>query len=111
MMLQGFPNAKKCGTSVWHMTIGAVRFVLTSFVMSSGDEEVGSVNENMLWMLAFTITVSMSWYFLVSPAMFPASVERSLMSKLAVSKPESSAVREESRSCRRPVAMTFFPWA
>ncbi len=111
MMLLGFLDVRKCGTSVWHMIIGAVRFVLTSFVMASGDEEVGSANENMLCILAFRITVSISGYVLVNSVIFIGSVARLLMSKLDVPNPGSSAAREESSSCRRPVAMTFLPWA
>ena len=109
MMLHGFFDSRKNGTSVWQRIIGAVRLVATSLAMPSGVEEVASLKSNRDWTPAETTTVSISTYLSVRALIFDGRELISQKSKQEVSIPGNSFARDVRRSCLRPVAMTFFP--
>ena len=109
IMLHGFFDSRKNGTSVWQRIIGAVRLVATSLAMPSGVEEVASLKSNRDWTPAETTTVSISTYLSLRDLIFDGRELISQKPKQEVSIPGNPFARDVRRSCLRPVAMTFFP--
>lgn len=104
--------ARKKGTNSWHSTIGAMRFVFTSRFISTGVKvNKGSFMRQRDWIPAAMITVSIVGNWVMSAEMLLGSEAVSLMSKQDVERSGCEAAMEERRSERRPVLITFFPWA
>ena len=110
MRVAGRFKGNRRGTTVRAIRIGAVKFVVTSELISFSVEEPGSLKLKKFMMLGKTKTLSRPGNSLMTFLRLVSRLAISSTSIRKVSSPLSSDFREASLSTLQPAARTFFPW-